>query len=78
MPCIGRSTCASASALSLDAQPAQLDRLVNRICFPEGLASSWIMMIGFPLRLIDVVIRGFRKSVDSSCLSWMCLRAFKL
>ena len=31
----GRSTCASASALSLDAQPAQLDRLVRRICFPE-------------------------------------------
>jgi hypothetical protein len=33
---IGRRTCASVSALSLDAQPAQLDRLVNLIWRPEG------------------------------------------
>jgi hypothetical protein len=33
---MGRSTCASVSALSLDAQPAQLDRLVRRIWRPEG------------------------------------------
>jgi len=38
---MGRSTCASASALSLDAQPAQLDRLVSRICFPEGCRASF-------------------------------------
>jgi hypothetical protein len=31
----GRSTCASVSAFSLDAQPAQLDRLVSRIFLPE-------------------------------------------
>jgi hypothetical protein len=34
---MGRSTCASVSALSLDAQPAQLDVVVNRICLPDGL-----------------------------------------
>jgi len=32
---IGSRTCASVSALSLEAQPAQLERLVNRICLPE-------------------------------------------
>jgi hypothetical protein len=36
MPCKGRSTCASVSAFSLDAQPAQLERVVRRICLPEG------------------------------------------
>jgi len=33
---MGRRTCASASALNLDAQPAQLDKLVRRIWRPEG------------------------------------------
>lgn len=41
MPWIGRSTCASASALSFDAQPAQLERLVRRICRPEGGSADW-------------------------------------
>jgi hypothetical protein len=31
---IGSSTCASVSASSLEAQPAQLERLVSRICLP--------------------------------------------
>lgn len=31
---MGRSTCASDSAFSLDAQPAQFERLVRRTCFP--------------------------------------------
>jgi hypothetical protein len=35
----GRKTCDSVSALSLDAQPAQLDKVVSRICFPLGLLS---------------------------------------
>jgi hypothetical protein len=29
-------TCASVSALSLDAQPAQFDKVVKRICRPLG------------------------------------------
>lgn len=44
MPWIGRSTCANASALSLDAQPAQLERLVRRICRPEGGSADWFMI----------------------------------
>jgi len=40
----GRRTCASASALSLEAQPAHLDKLVNRIFFPDGL-TSFILFI---------------------------------
>jgi hypothetical protein len=32
----GRRTCASVSAFSFDAQPAQLERLVSRICLLEG------------------------------------------
>jgi len=32
---MGRSTCASVSAFSLDAQPAQLESAVRRICLPE-------------------------------------------
>lgn len=40
---MGRSTCASVSALSFDAQPAQLERLVNRICFPDGACSKPLM-----------------------------------
>ena len=44
MPWIGRSTCASASALSFDAQPAQLERLVRRICRPEGGSTDWFMI----------------------------------
>jgi len=39
---MGRSTCASASALNFDAQPAQEAKLVRRICLPEGLALSTI------------------------------------
>ena len=34
MSLMGRSTCASASALSLDAQPAQAERVVRRISRP--------------------------------------------
>ena len=34
MSLIGRRTCVSASALSLDAQPAQADRVVRRISRP--------------------------------------------
>lgn len=34
MSLTGRSTCASASALSLDAQPAQVERVVRRISRP--------------------------------------------
>lgn len=45
----GRSTCASVSALSFDAQPAQLDKLVRRICFPEGAISLirllWLLIL---------------------------------
>jgi hypothetical protein len=32
----GRRTCVSVSAFSFDAQPAQLERLVKRICLPDG------------------------------------------
>ena len=39
---MGRSTCASVSALSFDAQPAQLERLVKRIWRPVGLGSNII------------------------------------
>jgi hypothetical protein len=35
---MGRRTCASASALSLDAQPAQVERVVSRIFFSEGVS----------------------------------------
>jgi hypothetical protein len=42
---MGRSTCASASALSLDAQPAQLERLVSRICLPEGCKSLFSIAV---------------------------------
>jgi len=41
MSLTGRSTCVSASALSLDAQPAQVDRVVRRISRPV-----WGMGIG--------------------------------
>jgi hypothetical protein len=40
VPARGRSTCASVSALSLEAQPAQLERLVRRICLPEGAGGN--------------------------------------
>jgi hypothetical protein len=40
----GRSTCASVSAFNLEAQPAQLDRLVRRISRPEGATS----LINYP------------------------------
>src|SRR5574337_909912 len=36
MSCTGRRTCASVSALSLEAQPAQAARLVRRIWRPLG------------------------------------------
>jgi hypothetical protein len=42
----GRRTCASASARSLEAQPAQFERLVNRICFPD-VASGSTMLFPF-------------------------------
>jgi hypothetical protein len=42
---MGRRTCASASALNLDAQPAQLDRLVSRIWRPEGECEGVLMRI---------------------------------
>jgi len=33
---MGRRTCASASALNFEAQPAQVERVVNRIFFSDG------------------------------------------
>src|SRR3990172_8869592 len=39
--CSGRSTCASDSALSLEAQPAQLARLVRRTCRPDVALIPW-------------------------------------
>jgi hypothetical protein len=36
---IGRRTCASASALSFDAQPEQLDNVVSRIFRSEGVSA---------------------------------------
>jgi hypothetical protein len=39
---MGRRTCASVSAFSFDAQPAQLDKLVKRIWRPEGGFSAII------------------------------------
>jgi len=33
----GRKTCDSVSAFNLEAQPAQFESEVNRICFPETL-----------------------------------------
>ena len=41
---MGRSTCASASAFNLDAQPAQLDRLVSRIWRPDGGFAGLLML----------------------------------
>jgi 3-hydroxyacyl-CoA dehydrogenase len=45
---IGVRTCASVSALSLEAQPAELDSEVRRICFPSGTFS-----------LMDIIILDF-------------------
>ena len=42
---IGCRTCASVSALSFDAQPAQLERLVRRICLPLSCFSDMGIMI---------------------------------
>jgi len=41
---MGRRTCASASALNLDAQPAQFERLVSRILRPEGNSAGWVII----------------------------------
>jgi hypothetical protein len=41
----GRSTCASASALNLDAQPEQVERLVSRIFFSEGVSLFIVIVI---------------------------------
>jgi hypothetical protein len=40
---MGRSTCASASALNLDAQPEQLDNVVSRIFFSDGVSVLFIV-----------------------------------
>jgi hypothetical protein len=44
---MGRRTCESASALSLDAQPAQFERLVNRIWRPDGALAMSLMQHSF-------------------------------
>jgi hypothetical protein len=54
----GRSTCASVSAFSFDAQPAQLDRLVSRIFLPEVDRFSSVMAQLYMQWLNFLVISG--------------------
>ena len=50
---MGRSTCASASALSLEAQPEHVERVVRRILRSEGV-SAFAIFIYLP----RIIIRG--------------------
>jgi hypothetical protein len=54
---MGRSTCASASALSLDAQPAQLERLVNRICLPDGESEEFSINLLYSVEAVSDKLR---------------------
>jgi hypothetical protein len=55
---MGRSTCASVSAFSFDAQPAHFERVVRRIWRPDGDFAGLLdgvpegvsFIVGFPAR----------------------------
>jgi hypothetical protein len=44
-PSKGRSTCASACALNLEAQPEQFDNVVSRIFFSEGVSLLFVFIV---------------------------------
>ena len=64
---IGRRTCASACALSLDAQPAQLDKLVRRICLPEGEGGVSVIFLFYYAR--PRAIGCLQDNIPLACLS---------
>jgi hypothetical protein len=54
---IGVRTCASVSALSFEAQPAELDSEVRRICFPSGIfLLMGIIILDFVLVVSEILL----------------------
>ncbi len=71
---MGRRTCVSASALSLDAQPAQAERVVRRISRPVcgiGISSPKNVTNNQSLWLL-VTLRTNYSSPITLLLSWYC------
>ena len=64
---IGRSTCVSASALSLDAQPAQAERVVRRISRP---------VCGMGINLLNQNDQQPVSLVTGRSLNWVMVNVF--
>ena len=67
----GRRTCASLSALSLDAQPAQFERLVRRICLPDGWTACNVAPYGWMLGKSSGVLLGRYMTLTLGASFWM-------
>jgi hypothetical protein len=69
---IGCSTCASASAHSFDAQPAQLERVVRRTSRPEVAFSDINVMPSENLPLIQTYKPGYYTVSDMLASGFGC------